>query len=791
MDFLSRIILILVMFFQAFNVIFPSSWLPDYTVPEEPSDGIVDDTPTTPDEPSTDEPTTEEPSTECTHSGGKATCIQKAKCALCGVEYGDFGDHTYSSKTIKPTCTAAGRTYYTCSSCGYSYNDSEVPALGHDYKEETFDATCDRGGYIKKTCNNCGDTQIENTEGALGHDYTEIVTLPTCDADGYTTYTCADCGDTFTDDIKPKLGHSYTVYNPDGNATCTADGTETAYCDNGCGNAVTRTDENSMLPHVDENKNTYCDNGGEKLHIEFNSLQYPAEAVMTIEDAGLSVGTLTSRANSSTDIYGANCGYDNNGVFVSPYYSVKVDGTTVPVYATTVYVGESGIGALHSYSEIYIKDGAYATFEIELSSIYDGFTLKNAVVLPESLGYTCTAESGTVKTVLSGYGVYTFMVNDNNQTYTYTLFVREDIDEDAEIAELRAQGYTVSVVEGYLENWEYTCFSGQAMSNNVIYFRKGAYVTAKHMHDINSDADNSSISEDGASANNGMGLNRYPFISGHNTNNIKILGYGTLDLTHLDRGERRGMVFTFANNVEVRGIKLINAPEWTFITYRCDTVSVKNVDIFGYRLNSDALDICNSKNVTVESCFARSGDDIFGVKALGGDENAITDNIVFTDCYAWASKARAFGIVGECNRNISNVFFKDSYVLMHDASWDHDRIPAIGIVVETADANNGALTFDNVNFENIEIYRNDAAAMNVLIFNGVTNFTLKNINFRNVSYTSNAVLNRIVNYGGENSNNSIAVTFEGVNCNGTDVVDGNKTQYFSEESYWGNYITVK
>ena len=92
--------------------------------------------------------------------------------------------------------------------------------------------------------------------------------------------------------------------------------------------------------------------------------------------------------------------------------------------------------------------------------------------------------------------------------------------------------------------------------------------------------------------------------------------------------------------------------------------------------------------------------------------------------------------------------------------------------------------------ENIEISRNYAAAANVIIFNQITNnFTIDNIVFKNISYQSNNVLNRIVTYS--NNGTITNVQFENTTCAGTKVVDSNKTLYFSEESYWGGYITVK
>ncbi|MBQ8427899.1 MAG: hypothetical protein IJX18_01445, partial [Clostridia bacterium] len=59
------------------------------------------------------------------------------------------------------------------------------------------------------------------------HDYTDVVTPPTCTEEGYTTHTC-ECGDSYVDASVAALGHEFTDYVSNGDATCEADGTETA-----------------------------------------------------------------------------------------------------------------------------------------------------------------------------------------------------------------------------------------------------------------------------------------------------------------------------------------------------------------------------------------------------------------------------------------------------------------------------------------------------------------------------------------------------------------------------------
>ena len=105
-------------------------------------------------------------------SGGTATCTEKAKCAVCGAEYGDVlghdfttswthddnehwkqcsrcdkkddvGPHTWDNGTITtaPTCTKAGEKTYSCTKCGATKIEP-IPATGHRWKSEwTSDAT--------------------------------------------------------------------------------------------------------------------------------------------------------------------------------------------------------------------------------------------------------------------------------------------------------------------------------------------------------------------------------------------------------------------------------------------------------------------------------------------------------------------------------------------------------------------------------------------------------------------------------------------------------------------------
>lgn len=299
-------------------------------------------------------------------------------------------------------------------------------------------------------------------------------------------------------------------------------------------------------------------------NLSFDVLTYPAEAVKTLDEWGVTEEELKARADSEPELYIVSQGYDDiNGVIISPYYTAKIGETDIPVYAATVFLGETQYGELHSFSEIYLDENEDFSLNIELHS--GELEIKNAICLPEKLGVKALCKDGVMTASISDFGIYTFLFNNASQSHAYTLFVKEKIDEEAEIKEYRKQygEENVIVVDSGLLKIPYACFS---QNDTVVYLKQGAYVLAEHKYDIMSEEDELKNTEADAPGLNAFGLTRHPFINFYNCTNVKLLGRGVIDLSPLDRRERRGVVFTQCKNVEVRGIKIVNSPEWSFIS---------------------------------------------------------------------------------------------------------------------------------------------------------------------------------------------------------------------------------
>ena len=66
--------------------------------------------------------------TECEHSGGEATCTEKAKCEICGAEYGEPLGHDYVViKVVEPDYSNKGYSVFECTRCEHMYHGNFVP----------------------------------------------------------------------------------------------------------------------------------------------------------------------------------------------------------------------------------------------------------------------------------------------------------------------------------------------------------------------------------------------------------------------------------------------------------------------------------------------------------------------------------------------------------------------------------------------------------------------------------------------------------------------------------------
>lgn len=99
--------------------------------------------------------------TECEHSGGEATCTEKAKCEICGAEYGEPLGHDYVViNVVEPDYCNEGYSVFECTRCKDSYIGNRVPVKPIPDVEEIA---------VEKTTYNEVDISWKNISGVDGY----------------------------------------------------------------------------------------------------------------------------------------------------------------------------------------------------------------------------------------------------------------------------------------------------------------------------------------------------------------------------------------------------------------------------------------------------------------------------------------------------------------------------------------------------------------------------------------------------------------------------------------------
>ena len=183
------------------------------------------------------------------HSGGTATCTQRATCTVCGAEYGEKLPHDFTAETVDAkylksaaTCTEKAIYYKSCAVCGLSSEGTADEAtffsgnaLGHDWGDwtpssnKTHTRTCKKDSTHTETkncaddnkdhvCDTCGATLTQHSGG------TASCTAPA---------TCGYCGKPYGE--KNPANHSDLKHVPAKAATTQAEGNSEYWLCSGCG----------------------------------------------------------------------------------------------------------------------------------------------------------------------------------------------------------------------------------------------------------------------------------------------------------------------------------------------------------------------------------------------------------------------------------------------------------------------------------------------------------------------------------------------------------------------------
>ena len=178
------------------------------------------------------------------HTGGTATCTDKAVCSVCGMEYGELTPHVYDQKvTVEEylasaaTCTAKATYYYSCV-CG-------------EKGTETFE--------YGELAPHVYDKEVATAE--------YLASKATCIAKATYYYSCV-CGEKGTETFEyGELAEHTAVEIPAVEATCTQSGMTAGSKCSVCGEILVAPEEIAPLGHVDENGDELCDRCGFDMRI--------------------------------------------------------------------------------------------------------------------------------------------------------------------------------------------------------------------------------------------------------------------------------------------------------------------------------------------------------------------------------------------------------------------------------------------------------------------------------------------------------------------------------------------
>lgn len=425
-----------------------------------------------------------------------------------------------------------------------------------------------------------------------------------------------------------------------------------------------------------------------------------------------------------------------NGIIICPFYSVKINGKTVPVYSTRSAHG------IHSFVYVNVEDKKEDfSLDIEIIALDKSSVLKDktpkTVVLPLSNGVNAKVEKGKVFATINKTGSYSFAFNDEHyEPITFFVKYAEDKKEifgDYEIKYISPDDYQS------LEKREMLDFERE---NTVYYFTKGRYKI-----DTISLPSNSVLYLE-----NGAYLEVMPSLYAgknfalftHDASNVKVAGRGIIDFSACCGGEtsskvliqnKNGLMFRDSNNIDFSGVTIINCSSWTLNFVDCENVHVKDVMIYGYRVFSDGIMLSDCVNGLVEDCFVRTGDDAFETKSIGVNKH--TDNILFRNNACWTDKAQGYGSIFECNHGTKNVRFENCSIGFALATWS-DHVSCL--VIQLGNLPNRLV--HDIHFKNIEIYKSINASMLNLHIGGTgpTYFgygLIDDIHFENVSIKIN------------------------------------------------------
>ncbi len=333
------------------------------------------------------------------------------------------------------------------------------------------------------------------------------------------------------------------------------------------------------------------------------------------------------------------------GEKLSEAFTVEVEGKRCPVYSVKVAPRDPAKRWLamddKKNSADYFETAAFATFDMEgpaRVTVTCPEPVRSVQVLPSSFKVVPAVEGRTVSLALPGPRHVTVEVNGD--------WVRS--------LHLFANPLEVDVPKPDDPNVYYFGPGIHEVRRLVVGDGKTVYVAGGAVVRCGIGTDEK------YSISSYSGLRNYAPAFELRGKHIAFRGRGIIDSGGCPTHARHPL-FVRGEDIAIEGVILRDSSTWTIPIRGSDRVAVRNVKILGYRANSDGIDICNSRDVTVEDCFIRTLDDLIVIKSDKGA--GPVRRIAARRCVLWNEVAHALSVGAEISEDVDDVLFEDCDVI--------------------------------------------------------------------------------------------------------------------------------
>lgn len=152
------------------------------------------------------------------------TYLECSVCKKAETELVEPVAHEFSSALVSPAnCAHGDVTGFTCSACGYYYEETGDIMNEHDYSisEVTLEARCATAGEMRISCSVCGDSYTEEIP-ETGHAFAgqKLISASCSENIAEVQRFCGKCGFSYFEEI-PIEGHRYSAATCSSPETCT------------------------------------------------------------------------------------------------------------------------------------------------------------------------------------------------------------------------------------------------------------------------------------------------------------------------------------------------------------------------------------------------------------------------------------------------------------------------------------------------------------------------------------------------------------------------------------------